>query len=65
MRNTCEVVIDQDGVYLAIGVDRRDADFAHFVRLDVNRETFFIGPKGAKRLAGLLLKYAEQADGST
>jgi hypothetical protein len=61
MRNTAEVLIDQQGVYLAIGIDRSSEDMAHFVRLDFNSTMLLIGPKQAEMLANKLLGYAKQA----
>jgi hypothetical protein len=63
MRNTTHVLIDQPGCHFAIGVDRSDTDAAHFVRLDVNGTTFFMGPKHARKLADLLRLYASQTIG--
>jgi hypothetical protein len=61
VRNEAEVLIDQDGVYLAIGIDRSDEDLAHFVRLDLNGTTLLLGPKKARALAARLMRYAMQA----
>ena len=59
MRNTADVIIDQQGVYLAVGVDRSDTDLDCFVRLDINATTLLIGPGNARRFADLLRRHAD------
>lgn len=61
MRNEAEVLIDQEGVYLAIGIDRSSEALAHFVRLDFNGTTLLLGPKRAREMAARLMRYAMQA----
>jgi hypothetical protein len=64
MRNAAEVLIDKDGIYMAIGIDRSSEELAHFVRLDINGMTLLIGANSAVTLAEKLIGYAEELLGA-
>jgi hypothetical protein len=62
MRNTCDVLIDEQGIYLAVGVDRSTVTLATCVRMDLNKHTLLMGPTNARKLAKLIEKHADLAE---
>jgi hypothetical protein len=63
MRNTGDVVVQHpttDEPLVMIGIDRSSNRTSKFVRIDWNGETYYLGPKIARKIAASLTEHADQ-----